>query len=273
MKYLNETKEHYTQFLYTLFTYPQAVSFIRIHKIWSGFWKYSWASKILIVAAILSGLKFLQSIVHWFDKADTSDPLAAMSVMGTMMVDVVSREYEYLTSGSMRYLMIILVEIVIFHVSRKTLEILINKESDSTMKAFIHAQIRMIKVAFFCYVMEMVFGLGTKAVFGVFGAFQFLQPAALFLIQVFFMGFAVLDNYLEQFNLTIKESFKYTRNFIGVALGCGLSMQLFFLVPVMGPVIAPFLAAVTATIAMVELSDLHLRPALKPIPVEEEVYV
>lgn len=257
MPFFNHLKEHYTQLLYTLFTYPEAVRFMRKYKVWSGFWKYSWVSKLLVLVAILAGLKFIATVTDWFQSADTSDPLAAMSSVGTLLADVASREYEYLTSGSMRYLMIILLEIVIFHVSRRTVEILTAQTSDSRVKAFIDAQIRMIKVAFFCYVMEMILGIGLKVFLGFFSFLEFTRPALLFGVQVFFMGFAVMDNYMEQFGFRIKESFRFSLDFIGVGLGTGLSLQLLFLVPVLGPLIAPFLATVTATITLYELTDLH----------------
>lgn len=258
MNYLQTAKEHYNQLLYTFYTYPQAIQFIIKHKLWDGFWKYSWVGKMLLLGAILMGLKFIGSLREWFQQADVTDPLAAMSSVSNLMVNVVSDEVEFLTQGSMRYLMIILLEVVIFHVCRKSLSILTGKDSDSTMGAFIKAQIRMIKVVLFCYIMEMLVGIGVKTFVGIFDFLAFTKPVLLFISSIFFMGFAVMDNYLEQFEMTIKESFKFSKGFVGVALGTGLALHVFFLVPIIGPVIAPFLSAVTVTLAMFELSDIHL---------------
>lgn len=271
MNYLKTAKEHYNQLLYSFYTYPQAIRFIIKHKIWDGFWKYSWVGKLLLLGAILMGLKFIGSLSEWFRQADVTDPLAAMSSVSNLMVNVVTDEVEFLTQGSMRYLMIILLEVVIFHVCRRSLTILAGKDSDSTMGAFIKAQIRMIKVVFFCYVMEMLVGVGLKTFFGIFGFLDFAKPILLFISSIFFMGFAVMDNYLEQFELTIKESFKYSQNYVGIALGTGLALHVFFLVPVVGPVIAPFLSAVTVTLAMFELSDIHLMEKQPALQLEEIV--
>ena len=271
MEYIKSFKEHYSQLLYTFYTYPEAIRFSIKHKLWHGFWHYSWVGKLLLIGAVLMGLKFIHSVTDWFQHTDTSDPLAAMSSVGTLMVNVVSDEYDYLTNGSMRYLMIVLLEIVIFHVCRKTLEILIQKESDSSVKAFIHAQIRMIKVAFFCYGFEMFVGIIIKTFFGMVEVLEFLQPIFLFISSMFFMGFAVLDNYLEQFDMSIKESFKFSKHYIGVAIGVGLALNVLFHIPLVGPVIAPFLAAVTVTLAMYELSDIHLMDKKLAIQLEEYV--
>lgn len=270
MSKLAQVKEHYQQLLYALHTYPQATRFIIRHKLWDGFWKYSWVGRLLLLAAILVGLKFIHSITDWFQSAEVEDPLAAMSAAGTMFVKVLSDEYEYLSNGSMRYLMMILLEIVIFHMCRRTISILTGQDSDASMKAFIAAQIRMIKVVIFCYIMEMIFGIGIKIFFGVFGFIDFLKPVFLFLISLFFLGYAIMDNYLEQFNFTIKESMKFSQQFIGIALGVGLIIQVLFLLPVVGTILGPMLAAVTVSIALYELTDIHLRRP-EPVIIEEDL--
>ncbi|MEO0339839.1 MAG: hypothetical protein AAF242_11545 [Bacteroidota bacterium] len=258
MKYQDLLKEQYTQFLYTLYSYPQGYRFLVKNKLWSGFWKYSWASWFMVGVAIILGVSMIDPLMDVFRRTDTSDPLVAMSTMGSQLVNFVEKEVDFLTNGSMRYLMLILLEIIIFHVCRRTLEVLVDKKADSTMRAFIGAQVRMIKVAFFCYGMEMAFGFMVKGLFGMFDIFTFVVPVLLFLSKVFFMGFAVFDNYVEQFQFSIQESFRYSKEFIGVSIGVGLVLHLFFMVPLVGPLVAPFLAAVTVTIVMVELTTVHI---------------
>lgn len=256
----DQLKEHYHQFLYALHTYPQAIKFMVKHKLWDGFWKYNWVGKLLLLAAILVGLKFIDSVTHWFKTADTSDPLATMSAAGSMMFNVISDEYQYLSNGSMKYLMMILLEIVIFHICRRTISILTGLDSKASMGAFIKAQIRMIKVVMACYVMEMVFGIGIKFFFNIFKSIDFLQPIFLFVVSLFFIGYAVMDNYLEQFEMSIKESLNYSKQYVGLALGIGLVIQVLFMVPIAGTILAPMVAAVTVSIILYELTDLHLHP-------------
>lgn len=270
MKTQDQFKEHYQQFLYALHTYPQAIKFLVKHKLWSGFWKYSWVSKLLLLAAILLGLKFIDSVTNLFRNVDTSDPLAAMSTAGTMMFNIIGDEIQYLSTGSMRYLMLILLEVVIFHVCRRTIAILTNQDSQASMKAFIDAQVRMIKIVIYCYVMEMIFGMGIKFFFNIFDALDFLQPAILFIISLFFIGYTVMDNYFEQFGMSIKNSLHFSKQYIGLALGIGLVIQVLFMVPVAGTLLAPMIAAVTVSIALYELTDLHLQTD-EPLLIEAEL--
>jgi CysZ protein len=153
---------------------------------------------------------------------------------------------------------------------RRTISILTGQDSDASMKAFIAAQVRMIKVVFLCYAMEMGLGIALKIFFGIFGFLDFLQPVFLFLISLFFLGYTVMDNYFEQFALSVKEGMHFSKQFIGIALGVGLVIQVLFMVPVIGTILAPMLAAVTVSIALYELTDLHL-PTPVPIIIEEDL--
>ena len=251
-------REYYQQLLYALHTYPQAGAFIIRHRLWNGFWQYSWVSKLLLLVAILVGLQFIGSVTDWFRSFQADDPLMTMSAAGGIFMKVIRDEYQYLSSGSIRYLMMILLEVVIFHVCRQTISVLTGRDSKASMKAFLAAQMRMIRVVIYCYVLEMLLGLGVKSFFNIFGFLDFIEPALLLLISVFFLGFAIMDNYLEQFGLSVKESLAYSKPFMGITLGVGLVIQVLFMVPILGPVVAPMLAAVTASITLYELTDLHL---------------
>ncbi|MCB0593793.1 MAG: hypothetical protein KDD28_06855, partial [Phaeodactylibacter sp.] len=132
-------------------------------------------------------------------------------------------------------------------------------ESQATFHDFVDAQVRMIKVGIYAWVMELLFTMAFKIFFGIFGFIDFLQPACVFAIQCYFLGFAILDNYHEQFELTIKESSRYALNYIGVAAAAGLVAYLLMLVPVAGVIAAPILTSVAVTIVMYEISELHIR--------------
>ena len=65
-------REYHAQFLYTLSSYPKAVRFTQTNKLWEGFWRYGWVSRLLVVLAVVAGLKFLSLIFNWFQQVDTS---------------------------------------------------------------------------------------------------------------------------------------------------------------------------------------------------------
>ena len=228
------------------------------HRLWQGFWSYGWVSKVLLGIALVLGVKFLMVFLRWFQKADMSHPLDAVVSMGTMFQSFAFDSFDFLFYGGMKYIMLILLEVLVFHFCRRTLAVLSGNDSDLTFDAFVKAQIRMIKVVIRAYIMEMILTALIKLFFNIFGVFEFLQPVLIFGVQCYYLGFVVLDNYHEQFELTITESAKYARQFVGVALGVGLITNVMLMIPAVGPIVGPILAAVTVTLVMYELSDLHI---------------
>ena len=255
MKKKLDLKEYGEQFRYTLFKMPEAGRFIQEHRLWEGFWKYGWVSRFLIVVALLVGLKFLSAAINWVQSFSTGDPGQVVQSMGMMFTE----GFGFLFSGSMKYVMLVLLEVLVYHFSRRTVYLLTGSESQATFHDFVDAQVRMIKVGIYAWVMELLFTMAFKIFFGIFGFIDFLQPACVFAIQCYFLGFAILDNYHEQFELTIKESSRYALNYIGVAAAAGLVAYLLMLVPVAGVIAAPILTSVAVTIVMYEISELHLR--------------
>lgn len=254
-------KEQYEQFLYTLHTVPEAITFTHKHQLWRGFWRYGWVARLLVVVGILAGLKFLSVFFKWFGQVKADDPLVALSSMGGLVADVFKEEYQFFFAGGLKYVLMIILEILVFHICRRSLELLNVEGGDVSLKSFIKAQIRMIKVVGASWLMETVSIFALKLAFNFF-PFSVIepvvQPVLTFGVQCFFMGFVVMDNYSEQFHLSIKESLQYAKNYIGIAVAIGFMLQLLFLIPVFGSIIGPFVAAVVATLVMYQLTDLHL---------------
>ena len=83
---------------------------------------------------------------------------------------------------------------------------------------------------------------------------EYLIFIPIFLIQCYFIGFVVIDNYNEIFGMNIKDSERFTRQFAGLSVALGLVTYLILLIPIIGAVVAPLLGGVTATLAMNELT-------------------
>ena len=262
----NKLKTYLIQFRDTMMTHSEAVIFIRKHKLWEGFWKYGWVSKGLVILAILLGLKLLDTIFDWWQTSEMDDAGETIASVGHLFQNVAFEGYDFLFAGGMKYVMMMLLEVIIFHMCRGTLEVLTGKTSDLSFNAFFNAQIRMIKVAIQSYVMELLFGIVIGIAFGIIGGFDFLKPVLKYTVHCYFLGFIVFDNYAEQFDFTIKESTKIARDYIGVCLALGLTTNVLLLIPVIGAIAAPVLVAVTVTIVMYHTSDLHLDHDIKIEP-------
>lgn len=263
----NKLLIYLTQFRDTMLTHSDAVIFIRKNKLWVGFWKYGWVSKALVVLAVLLGLKLLMTVVEWWNASEIDDPGEAVASVGHLFQNVAFEGYDFLFVGGMKYVMMMLLEVIIFHMCRGTLEILTGKTSDLSFNAFFKAQIRMIKVAIQSYVMELIFGIVIGLAFSLIGGFEFLKPVLKYTVHCYFLGFIVFDNYTEQFDFSIKESTRMARDYIGVCLALGLTVNVLLFIPVIGAIAAPVIVAVTVTLVMYHTSDLHLASEKEVEPV------
>lgn len=246
------------QFVYTVRKHREAPQFIRKHQLWKGFWEYNWMTKILIVAAILVGLRLFTVLISWFFKAEMSDSQGVLNSMSLFFSDFYSAGKNIFLNGSMKYVMLILLEVLVFHFCRRSLAILTGKDSATGFDEFLKAQIRMIKVSIRAWIMESLIIMIIGAAFSMAGYLSFLKPVLVFGVQCYYLGFIIVDNYNEQFELSIKESARYTRSYMGVALALGLVLNLLLRIPIAGALIGPLIAAVTVTLVMYQLSDLHL---------------
>ena len=86
------------------------------------------------------------------------------------------------------------------------MEIVTGDDVDSSFAAFMEAQKRMVRVAVFSFIMESFFSVVFNVGIGILGA-EFIKPVGIFLIQCFFLGYAIIDNYNEIFHMTVKQSF------------------------------------------------------------------
>lgn len=252
------------QFRLTIIKHVEAIQFIRDHKLWVGAGNYGWVAKFLIVVGLILSLKFFTIFQEWLSKAKGGSPMAVMSSMGSLAQDMALKGYQMFSGGSMKYVVLILLEVLIFHFCRRTLEIKTGRRSDPSLKAFIDAQVRMFKVNIRSFILEKVIVALIGVALGIIFFTKFLTGPATFFIQCYFIGFAIFDNYTEQFHLSIKESSKLSLQYLGVVLAIGLVLFVVMHIPIVGTLLGPIVGAVTLTLAMLEVSDLHLRPVIEP---------
>lgn len=256
-----QLQEHFTQFLYTVHSIPESIRFFRRNRLWEGFLSYNWVNKILLFVGFIAVAKTLGNVFTSVNKVDTSNPIAMMSSMGGFIDQLLKSQWQFFTEGGFRYGILILLEIFIFHVCHRTVDILMkDKLREPRLNDFIKAQIRIAVLGIVCMVVEnIVVAIVAPVIKGIPVLAWFKEPL-LFLIHCFFMGVLILDNYNEIFGLKIKESFKYSLKFPGIALAVGIVLRICFLVPFIGPVVGTLVTAVTVSIVMFELTNLQETP-------------
>jgi CysZ protein len=253
-----DKKEQAEQFRYTLATFPEAARFIIKEKLWEGFWKYGWFTRVFTLIAILIGISLLWDIFEAIKEVRLDSFSQSISSMGTAMSHAMEDGYELITGSGSKFFMLVLLEVIVFHASRQTYRLLSGKDSKASFDHFLKAQLRMVIVGMVAWAMTIAYSIPIKIALGIFDFLEFLKPTALFLVQAFFIGYTIVDNYAEQFELDIQQSIKYAQQYFGITFAAGIIMSLLMWIPVAGPIFAPLLAAVAVTLVLYAETPLHV---------------
>ena len=241
------------QFTLSLASWQQAWIFVKEQKPWKSLKEYGWVAKLVTIGAIFIGFHFFSSLWDWFSNLGNSDqPLGLTSTMSSFYNNVALENFQWILNGGSKYLILILLEVLVFHFARFTLTFLTGKEQDSSFDAFVNAEIRMIHVAARCWLLETVVIFLLGIALNIIG-FSSWKPFFAFFIQCYFVGYAILDNYFECFGATVKESAAKILEVAGAAVGIGIVAFGLMYVPIVGVVLATTIGAVAGTITLHKL--------------------
>lgn len=226
-------------------TYP----FIKENKLWKGFWSNRWmAATSIVLSAFLS--------VWLFDDLFPShlDPIGLQGNISQELTDkngivgqTVRESRDGAISSGTKYTLLILLEVIIFHFSVSTLNIISDSESKPKLKEFINAEIRMIKIMFQSFFKGYAASIVLSILLGFIGM-KTIGPFIMFFVYSYFIGYSFIDNYNEQFDIKIKTSLLKIRQHVGAAVVLGVVVNAIIFIPILGPFIAPFFGSVAATL-------------------------
>ena len=222
--------------------------FISDHKLWQGLNSYKWLSKLSFIAAVLFGLYFVGTAFDWISKFN-EDQVGVLQAASGAFSEVFVTLKDFFLAGSFKYVILVLIEVVIFHFVRRTLMVVTGENIDTSFATFMTAQKRMIGVAIYALIMESVFSFLVKIPFW-FTSFDFFEPVIVFLVQAFFTGFVIIDNYNEVYHMTIRQSARYAWLYAAVTTIVGGIVFLIMHIPLIGPVLGPVLGAVIAALSL-----------------------
>ncbi len=255
-----------SQFLRGLQKYPEAIQFIRKHRLWEGFERYKIVVWVLLAGAAYLGFRMMT--IFRQKMAAAEDDVVSMGTQFFSAVSSVFEEsYAFLFAGSYRYLIFLLLEVLIFHFAVRTVEVLSGKDFKLTVSVFVKAQIRMFKLVVFNFAIELIIAALLGIVLGIIGM-GWLKAFFMFFVQCFLMGFLVIDNFNEIQGSGIRTSFKRTKKYLGAAIGLGLPIYLIMFVPVIGTIVGPLLGVVASSLLMFELEPDMLQ---EEVILEEEM--
>ena len=231
------------------------------HQLWRGLRQYGWVAKALVGIAIVLGLYIFSEASDWYDKHPDTTALGLIAGTDSMAWRLITDFYESLSDGTLNFVALILLEVVIYHFMRQTLRILLARDSPRPheFQPFLAAQWRMILFTFAAGFVQKTLLFSSQIVLDEEG---WLYAGLSAVVHATFLGAAVADNYYEQFGYGITESMRMLyRRWIGLCFGLGLPLMVMLQVPVLGTVLGPLVTAVTAAIVLREMGDAHLVPA------------
>lgn len=271
-----DTKEGFSQIPKTFRILMSTPSFIRKHKLWRGFLDYRWVLILSIIIASFFSLILVNNLYDYLfpdeskgieininneDLEESIKPIeegsenisevtnGEIEISNQSLIDQkenLKEEHRSVFSGSLKFLLLIFLEVLIFHFAVKTNNILKGEKVVLKFNQFYKAQIRMIKVMFRKWVYGLIMYILISIACSIIG-FSFMIDPIMFFVYGFYLGFAFLDNYLEQSGFTIKESAKCIQSHFGASTVIGLFASIFMHIPLVGPLLVPFICAIAAT--------------------------
>lgn len=252
---MDKLKHSIHEFFYTLLAFPRAWRFMRNHRLWEGLSQYGWVARALVIIGVVGASYVIFEAIDWFD-SHADAPLTAMMSSESLFVQWFTELKASFSEGFLNWTTLVLLEVVIYHFMRRTLQIVLKKniENAHTFKPFLDAQVRMLIVSTIAFVLESIILNATEMIADGWAGWLFSV-----FVRSSMLGYVIADNYNEQFGLSIDQSRKYLyQNYIGICFGLGLPLFLMLKVPVIGTVLGPLVTSVTAAIVLRERSDLHI---------------
>ncbi len=237
-------------------------AFIKKHELWNGFFKQKSIALFSIFIACVFSYTMYNNIHDYFTESPISVEAHAdgkknisetesqfdKSLINAphLPTELLEDDHDSMFSGSLKFMLLIMLEILIFHFVVKTNNILKNQSETFVFKDFSKVQIRIMKVMLLKWVYGLVLYILISIVLGIAGM-TFLRGPVMFIIYGYFIGFAFLDNYMEQYKFSIKQSAECIQSHFGAAVVIGVFASILMLIPIVGPLVIPFLCSIAAT--------------------------
>ncbi len=251
-------------------------SFILKHELWKGFLEHKWILIFSIVIASFFSFIVCKDIYHYFvptigESVDIDIPTEGLDVGIEVIEDAIAispdkaqiqleeakdnligkkeeltKKHRPLFSGSLKFLLLIFLEILIFYFSVRTNNIIKGEKKTLVFKDFFKAQKRMIMVMGRKWIYGLLMYILLSVICAISGA-KYLVDPIMFFVYSYYLGFAFLDNYLEQYKFSLKNSSKCVQRHFGASAVFGVFASLMMNVPLLGPLVVPFICGIAAT--------------------------
>lgn len=219
------------------------------NRLWTGFFKHKWMALATLVIAVLFSYWMVCDVAAMLSSLGSGSEASEASMIGDGISDEDKKEYTRTAlNGGSKYVLMILLEIVIFHFSIRTIDILSGSEMPVKLQQFWKAELRMIHVLFRGFVQALIAQVVVSVIFGVLGAPDFAKRMVMFFVYAYFIGHAFFDNYNELHKIQISKSERITQAHFGATLTLGVVASTLLMIPIIGAIVTPIFGAISANI-------------------------
>ena len=253
---LPKTEEFIPHFKMGISHIPKAINFIKKHQLWKGMQQYSWLNKLSIFVGMVLGIKIFKVLMDFLFHLPITNPIAITSSVFHLVKDVSIESYELFFLGGFKYIIVLALEVLIIHFGGKTTEILTGVPFKMTFKDFLSDQIRAFKMILRKYILELIVTAAIGIALKIIG-FGYIETPLVLVIQCYFLGVVIMDNYFKHRGKTTKESEQIIRQYAGLATAIGMFFYIMLFIPIIGAVVGACIAAVASTLVLYELKPLE----------------
>jgi CysZ protein len=151
-----------------------------------------------------------------------------------------------------KYLVLILLSPMLAYASERTEELLTGRSHPFSMQQLVKDALRGALIALRNGFLELGFTVGIWLATLFVPVLSPISFVLLFLVSAYFYGFSMVDYVFERRRMRIGESVRAVNDRMGIVLANGALFSLLMKLPFLGVMFAPAMAAIGASIAMVE---------------------
>ena len=223
--------------------------------------------RLLIIPAILSfGVAVFVAWLAWKTSEDVIVSLLSvfnLRQFSGFVGDIIDFIFRMVIRGLtlffylkiFRYLLLFVLSPSLYWISGKIQSIALQEKHEFQFKRYFKHILRSMEIAVLNFIRDIFLTAIIVVIALIITWLVPLAPFAIFFVESYFFGYAMIDYRNLFFNMSIKESQVVIHRNFGLALGNGICFNLILLIPVIGIMLGPSLALIAAGISIDEAEN------------------
>jgi CysZ protein len=247
-----------------LTTYREAHRLIVQHKLWWYVVMPAFLNLLIIAIFVIAGWYGINSFTGWLlditGLSGKSDGFFKYLSLGLgFVIKIISYFLLFIIYNNIyKYAILLILSPALAILSEKTDKILTGNQYPFKFGRFVLDVWRGIRIALRNIFLEFLFTI-VLFIIGFIPVLGWICPVIMFFITCYYYGFSMIDYSNERGKLNIRQSIKFVRKNRGMAVSNGMMFYfMFFIIPVIGFIIAPAYSVMAATIAVSKTESQYL---------------